>query len=641
MPLSDSDQPGSARLATSAILGILLLAAVLRVWGVLHDLPFSYYGDELHFMRRAMAMGTGDLNPHWFHKPAFLMYLLAFCYGVYFALGMLTGRFESTAQFGASFLFEPGPFLLIGRLLVAAAGVATVWVVYRVGRKVFANPWAGVAAGAVAAVLLPMVNSSRTIKSDVPCGLLMALSVWAFLGTRLGTGELPRLRPLVVASLLAGAAMGTHYYGVVLVPAYLALEALKGFSRDVSWGRVLGRCSLVVALFLAGFFLTSPFNFLDPTWGRDTWRSAEKSLGLSKASASTHYDPDSGKEFKPGAQTWGGAAGAFFQLVASSSTLGIALSLLAALGLVATLVRRETRWYGLLVLIPCLFFFLAAITIAAYHAQPRHLNALYPLLATVAWPGALAATRPLRWAGPRARGSQTTAALLLVAAACVPTLIQSIRKDLQVNRPDSRLVAWRWTLENLPKDARILLDDYGPLLNANQQSAVRLAARLRELPPDSPFTHHQGLRVDLLRRYPPPDGFNLDELGHQWWLPREKSDQELRSNETDLDMGNPLVSRQPKPLAEYRREGIRYVITNSLARDQYFTKSPRGAGFPSFVRFYRELDGRRRVRTFDPADWGGNGPVIWIYDLAQPAPPGQRPLPLRVESRPVKDVEDL
>jgi 4-amino-4-deoxy-L-arabinose transferase-like glycosyltransferase len=637
MRLSDSDPSRSARFA---LLGILLLAAVLRVWGVLHDLPFSYYGDELHFMRRAMAMGTGDLNPHWFHKPAFLMYLLAFCYGIYFALGALTGRFDSTAEFGASFLFEPGPFLLIGRLLVAAAGVATVWVVYRIGRKVFASPWAGVAAAAVAAVLLPMVNSSRTIKSDVPCGLLMALSVWAFLGTRLGTGESPRLRPLAIASLLAGAAMGTHYYGIVLVPAYLALEGLRGFGPGVSWRTVLGRCALVVVLFLAGFFLTSPFNFLDPTWGRDTWRSAQNSLGLSKTPA-THYDPDSAKEFKPGARTWGGAAGAFFQLVASSSTLGIALSILAALGLAATLVRRETRWYGLLVLIPCLFFFLAAITIAAYHAQPRHLNALYPLLATLAWPGALAIVRPFRWPEPRAQLSQTAAALLLVAAACVPTLIQSIQKDLQVNRPDSRLVAWRWALKNLPRGARILLDDYGPLLNANQQSAVRLAARLRELPSDSPFTHHQGLRIDLLRRYPPRDGFNLDELGHQWWLPREKTDQELRSNATDLDMGNPLVSRQPKPLAEYRREGVRYVITNSLARDQYFTRSPRGANFPSFVRFYRELDGTRRIRTFDPAEWGGNGPVIWVYDLAQLAPPSQRPLPLQVESRPVEDVEDL
>ncbi|HET9211524.1 MAG TPA: glycosyltransferase family 39 protein [Thermoanaerobaculia bacterium] len=607
-----------------ALIAVLLLAAALRLWAVRHDLPFSYYGDELHFMRRAMAVGTGDLNPHWFHKPAFFMYLLAFCYGLFFLFGRVAGWFHSTAEFGAHFLFTPTPFLLIGRLLVAACGVATVWVVYRIGRKVFANPWAGIAGALVAAVLAPMIDSSRSIKSDVPCGLWMALSVWAYLETR----ESPRLRPLTVASLLAGAAMGTHYYGIVLVPAYLALEALRGGS----WRTVAGRCALTVLLFGIGFFVTSPYNFLDPTWGRETGTMVAKSLGLGGKPA-VRYEPDSGRMLNAGTrETALGAARAFLDLAASREVLGIALLLLTAMGLAATLVRRETRWYGLLVLIPSLFFFLAAITVAAYHAQARHLNALYPLLATLAWPGALAAVRPLRLSEPRARA----AALLLVAAAAVPTLIVAVRWNLLINRLDSRLVAYRWLRKSLPRDARVLLDDYGPPLNGDRRSADRMAAILRRLPP-GPFTQNQGLRLDLLRRYPPPDGFNLDELGHQWWLPREKSDAELRSDPTDLDMGNPLVSRQPGPLAEYQREGVRYVVTNSLARNQYFTNGGRGTRFPSFVRFYRELDETERVRTFDPRRWGGKGPVIWIYDLTRPAPPGQTPLPELVPPAPPEE----
>src|SRR3954452_6616191 len=107
------------RAAAPALAAILLLATALRLWGLGHDLPFSFYGDELHLMKRAMAMGTGDLNPHWFHKTALLMSVLAAGYVVYFLSGALLGRFDSVQAFGAHFLNDPGTFLLIGRVLVA------------------------------------------------------------------------------------------------------------------------------------------------------------------------------------------------------------------------------------------------------------------------------------------------------------------------------------------------------------------------------------------------------------------------------------------------------------------------------------------------------------------------------------------
>jgi hypothetical protein len=612
----DSDE---TRGALPALIAVLLLAAALRVWGLPHDLPFSYFGDELHFMRRSMAMGTGDLNPHWFHKPAFLMYVLAFFYGLYYGAGALLGRFDSTAEFGAHFLFEPAPFLLIGRLVVAAFGVATVYLVYRIGRKVWGTPWAGIAGALAAAVLAPMVHSAQTIKSDVPCGFLMTLSVLVYLRTRETRSPFNR-RGMVAAALLAGAAMGTHYYAIVLVPAYLALEALRGFSPEVSWKTALGRCVLVGILFLGGFLLSSPYNLLDPTWVRENTAAIEKSLGLAKEPV-VRFEPDSRTEYKPGPRAWGGAAGHFFGVVMSRRALGIALTVLVVLGLAVTLVRRETRWYGLLVLIPGLFFFLAAITIAAYHTQPRHLNALYPLLATLVWPGAMALVRAVRV--PEARAPWI--ALLVAALGCVPTLAETIRYNRLITRLDSRLVAYRWIHANLPKDARILVDDYGPFLNPSPRSAERMAAALASLG-KSPFTHHQDLRIELLRTYPPADGLNLDELGHQWWLAREKSDAELRSNAVDLDMGNPLVTRQPGPAERFREAGVRFVVTNSEARDQYFVGGPRGRSFPSFVRFYESLERTRRIQTFDPRDWGGKGPVLWIYDLAQPAPRDQPPI---------------
>src|SRR5215207_7267092 len=116
--------PDRLRDSRLALILVLAAAAALRLWGLFHDLPFSYFGDELHFMKRSAALGTGDLNPHWFHKPAFLMYILAGVDGFYFVAGRLTGRFDSTAAFGAHFLTEPGPFLLLGRTVVFLCGLA-------------------------------------------------------------------------------------------------------------------------------------------------------------------------------------------------------------------------------------------------------------------------------------------------------------------------------------------------------------------------------------------------------------------------------------------------------------------------------------------------------------------------------------
>jgi hypothetical protein len=173
-------------------------------------------------------------------------------------------------------------------------------------------------------------------------------------------------------------------------------------------------------------------------------------------------------------------------------------------------------------------------------------------------------------------------------------------------------VAYRWIVANLPRSDRVLLDDYGPPLNPDRRALGREEARLATFPP-GPFTRTQSRRLAVLERYPAKDGIDFDLLGHQWWRQREKTDAELRTDPEDLQMGNPLTSREPRTAAEYAASGVRWVITNSEARDRYFTDPFRG--FPSFRRFYVSLGKARLVKTFDPASFGGKGPIIWVYDL--------------------------
>ncbi|HMB68029.1 MAG TPA: hypothetical protein VKU85_01915, partial [bacterium] len=98
-------------------------------------------------------------------------------------------------------------------------------------------------------------------------------------------------------------------------------------------------------------------------------------------------------------------------------------------------------------------------------------------------------------------------------------------------------------------------------------------------------------------------------------LNREMPDEELRADPHHRDMGNPLLDRVPRTLAEYEAAGYDWIVTNWEAQDNYYEEEGAAERFPSFRRFYDALHEREPVRTFDPDEWGGKGPTIWVYDL--------------------------
>ena len=368
---------------------IFTVAAGIRLIGISHDLPFSFFGDELHFIKRSMALGSGDLNPHWFHKPAFLMYILLACYGMFFALGWLFGQFSSAFEFGAYFLQDQGMFLLIGRSVVAAFGVGTVYVVYKISMRCFNHFPIALASAFIAAVLSPMALGSYVVKADVPAGFFIAVSLYVFLATE----ETQRLRPLIVASLLAGFAMGTKYYGLILVPVFLGTQLIHHFKFQNSWKDVFFRSTLIILVFIAGFFLVSPYNFLDPTWGTGILNTFQKAVGIRESTVV--FDPDSRVTFKRGLGSIPGASEYLLSRFIKPNFFGIPLTILTILGLVW--IMRLKRYSNLFILgVPILCYGLLAVLAAPYHISPRHLIAIFPILCTLVGPGAFFIVDTLR-----------------------------------------------------------------------------------------------------------------------------------------------------------------------------------------------------------------------------------------------------
>jgi hypothetical protein len=352
--------------------------------------------------------------------------------------------------------------------------------------------------------------------------------------------------------------------------------------------------------------VSSPFNFIDPAAGA---YYTGKVTGAT--SVAPRFEPDRAVTFTPGPRTSLLALADLGSVLTRDSHIGWPLLLLMVAGMIAAPRIPEARPLTLLVTVPCLLFAAAASIVFPFHVAPRHATAFLALVCTLVWPGA----RLLASFVTSLSATRSTVAAVAVVAACVTPAVATFVADREMSRLDSRVAAQRWLLTGIPHDARLLLDDYGPVLNPSPAAIARLSERLTMLPP-GPFITHQAERLALQRAYPPADGFNIDELGHQWWLPAEKSDEALRSTAADLDMGSPLVSRVPQRLDTYRQQGFRYVVTNSDGEGRYKRWPDR---FPSFARFYAELSALTPVKVFDPTTWHGKGPIVSVYDLAAPS----------------------
>ncbi len=171
-----------------ALAGILLLAFGLRAAGLPAGLPdlnrYFFDTDEQGLMDVAMSMGGGDLNPRYYLHPSLLPYLPLGAYGVFCLAGRVVGFFQSPAEFAVFYWANKAPFHLIGRGLVVAFGVGSVYLAYLIGRRAY-----GTAAGLAAALFLAVaplhVAYSQIIKTDVP-SLFFALLVVAGFPSRIG-----------------------------------------------------------------------------------------------------------------------------------------------------------------------------------------------------------------------------------------------------------------------------------------------------------------------------------------------------------------------------------------------------------------------------------------------------------------------
>jgi len=404
---------------------ILAAAAVARLWGIGFCFPHTHCRpDEDAISAIVGGFSSGDFNPHVFNYPALFMLAVASVLGITVNAERLLHKvvpFHFDSLLDGVSITEKN--YMTARLLSAAAGVSSVWVIFRIGCRLF-DRHAAVAAAALLSVAFLHVRDSHFGVTDVPMSFMVLVAFAAAVrlaqsGTR---------NDLIVAGVTAGLAASTKYNGALVVLPVLFAVFISPATRRQS--RLVDSC-IVLLLMSATFFCTSPYTVLE--FGR---------FFADLSSDAEHLAVGHGLDLGRG---W---------IYHATMTLrfGVGLPVLVAgvAGMVV-LLWRDLRTGVLVTLFPVSYY---AVLGSGYTVFTRHMTPVVPFLCLTGGyfvcevSGAIA-TRLRR------PGWRPSLASIAVLGVLWPSLHSVVMFDTLIARPDSRLLARHWIEERFPPGVTI------------------------------------------------------------------------------------------------------------------------------------------------------------------------------------------
>ncbi len=238
---------------------VMVLAVILRVWGLEFGLPDILHADEPIVVNKAMAFGTGDFNPHWFLIPPLTSYILFILYGIFFLAGHISGFFHSTEDFISLYLSDPTYFYLIGRFFLGVVpSLISVIMTYKIAKDVSENEDISIAAAFFLSVNFLFVRDSHYIYADMPriASMLCALFYYVRISKR------DKAKDYISAAFFTGLAIAFKYNSALLVFPFLTAFFI-GRNAEQTPSREIGKLFLSILVMSAVYIFLNPFSLLD------------------------------------------------------------------------------------------------------------------------------------------------------------------------------------------------------------------------------------------------------------------------------------------------------------------------------------------------------------------------------------------
>ena len=548
-----ADAPRAAWLTLG---GILAVALGLRLWGVRQGLPFAYNSDEAdHFVPHAVAMfRDGTLNPHYFANPPGFTYVLHFAFGLWFGGG--SGVVHA-------YRLHPDQLYTLARVIAALLGTAGVWLLYATGARLLGRA-AGLLAAAVAAVAFLPVFYAHLALNDAPTLAPLTLSLLGTAGVLRGG----RARDHVLAGVGLGLACAFKYTAGIVVLPYLAAVAVQygGRGRDAIVPALLG-LSLAGGCALLAFAVANPYALLD-------YHSFRHELAHQSS-----LSAESGG--KLGAPRHGGL---LYYLWSLTWGLGWVPAIAALAGAVLLCLKRRAL---ALVLVPAPILFLLFMGLQGRYFG-RWLMPILPILCLLAAHAGVCAVGALTGRGGRARRSgvrplQVAVAALVALLLIAQGAIYSVHSGMVLSRTDTRTIARRWLLANVPAGSPIVVEPISPDEWAHET-----------LPGTSTASNPR-----RWNKYPSL----VPRIGRSGALTTAPA--------APVTIENYERTLAPALIAYYTEHGYCWVVSGSTQEGRAFADP---AASPLAVAYYRALT-RAGTVAFEASPYrGGAGPVAFNFD---------------------------
>ncbi|GAC1438061.1 MAG: hypothetical protein NVSMB51_13290 [Solirubrobacteraceae bacterium] len=408
----------------AALAAVLVLALLLRLWGIRHGLPYAYNADEnKHFVPIAIGIFGHDWNPHYFSNPPAFTYLVHIVLALWFG-----GRHAVSASFAAN----PTEVFVIARITAGVLGTGAVWLLYLAGARLIDRRTGLLAAGLMAVAFLPVFYSHLAL-NDVPTLAPLTLGLWGVAGIlRLG-----RLRDYVIAGVGLGLACATKYTGGIVLAPMIVAGAVQ-FAQPAGRSAAIRGMLIAAGLALVAFLIANPYALLDFGAFRDGLN--HQSSVTDDASGKLGLTHGSGISYYLWTLTWG---------------LGWIPALAAVAG--TLLLWRDERRLALL-LSPSIIVFLIFMG-----SQGRYFGRwLMPVLPLFCLLSAFAVLQIADLLGRRRPHLRPTLVALAVVALCGQALVHSVHSGLVLSRSDTRNQARTWLAAHVPAGAHIVVEPVVP-----------------------------------------------------------------------------------------------------------------------------------------------------------------------------------